>query len=154
MAGTGRLIAVCRSERRLEPKTDVGRGELRSGWGLVGDSHSGPRQPNRWQISLLAWESVARLEQEYGLEAKPGSFAENLTCCGLDLSNLRVGDHLRIGEQVVLEVEQLGKPSSIAHTYSFEGYSLLPSEGVFCLVLESGLVASGDEIRIVPRRQS
>jgi MOSC domain-containing protein YiiM len=154
MAGTGRVIAVCKSERRPEPKTNVGEGLLRAGWGLVGDSHSGPRQPNRWQISLLAWESVARLEQEYGLDARPGSFAENLTCRGLDLSQLEVGNHLQVGEQVVLEVEQLGKPSSIAHTYSFEGHSLLATEGVFCGVLEGGRVVLGDEICILARGQN
>lgn len=151
MADDGRVIAVCSSERRPEPKTNLGQGELRAGWGLVGDSHAGPRQPNRWQIGLLAWESVARLEREYGIEAQPGSFAENLTCRGLDLSGLRTGDHLAIGEHVVLEVEQLGKPSSVAHTYSYQGHSLLPTKGVFCGVLEGGPVAEGDVIRIVPQ---
>jgi len=151
MTGTALVIAVCTSQQRVEPKVNVGQGELRAGWGLVGDSHAGPRQANRWQVSLLAWESVARLNREFGFNAPPGSFAENLTCRGLDLSQLKTGDQLRIGEQIVLEVEQLGKPSSIAHTYSFQGHSLLPTEGVFCGVLEGGHVVAGDEILIVPQ---
>ena len=143
------VMAVCTSQRRAEPKRNVGKGELRADWGLVGDSHAGPRQPNRWQISLLAWESVARLNREFGLDALPGSFAENLTSQGLDLSRLKIGDRLRIGEQILLEVEQLGKPLGIAHTYSFQGHSLLPTEGVFCAVLESGTVVAGDEILVL-----
>jgi MOSC domain-containing protein YiiM len=149
--GESSVKAICRSERRIEPKVDVGQGELRAGWGLVGDSHAGPPQPGRWQISLLAWESVERLIREQELSAVPGSFAENLTTVGLDTSCLQVGDRLKIGDQVVLEVEQLGKPPEIAHTFSFEGYSLLPTKGVFCGVGAGGMVKVGDKISVLPR---
>jgi len=144
------LIAVCRSEQRSDPKADVGEGELQPGWGLVGDSHAGPARPGRWEISLLAWESVERLNREHNLGAVPGSFAENLTTLGLDTCCLRIGDRLWIGEQVALEVEQLGKPPEIAHTYSFCGHSLLPTVGVFCRVVLGGLVRRGDPIRLEP----
>jgi len=140
------LMAVCRSERRTDPKTDVGGGVLRPGWGLVGDSHAGSARPGRWEISLLAWEQVEQLNREHGLGAVPGSFAENLTTRGLDTSRLRVGDRLRIGAQVILEVEHLGKPPDIAHTYSFSGHSLLPTVGVFCRVVVGGVVRKGDPV--------
>jgi MOSC domain-containing protein YiiM len=142
------VLAVCRSERRNDPKTDVGQGELRPEWGLVGDSHAGPPRPGRWEISLLAWEDVEQLNREHGLGAVPGSFAENLTTRGLDTSHLQVGDRLRIGERVVLEVEQLGKPPEIAHTYSFRGHSLLPTVGEFCRIVVGGPVLSGEPIRV------
>jgi MOSC domain-containing protein YiiM len=112
----------------------------------VGDSHAGPPRPGRWQISLLAWEDVERASREWGIGAVPGSFAENLSTEGLDTSSLHVGDRLQVGGQVVLEVEQLGKPPEIAHTYSFQGHSLLPSKGIFCGVVSGGFVAAGDEI--------
>jgi cyclic pyranopterin monophosphate synthase len=142
------LIAACRSEQRSDPKGDIGQAELRSGWGLVGDSHAGPAHPGRWEISLLAWESVERLNREQSLGAVLGSFAENLTTRGLDTSRLQVGDRLHIGEHVVLEVEQIGKPPGIAHTYSYRGHSLLPTAGVFCRVVVGGLVRAGDLIRL------
>ena len=142
------LMTVCRSERRTDPKRDVGEGELRPGWGLVGDSHAGPARPGSWEISLLAWEDVEQLNREQGLGAAPGSFAENLTTQGLDTSRLRIGDGLHIGAQAVLEVQQLGKPPEIAHTYSFCGHSLLPSVGVFCRVAAGGDVHRGDPIRV------
>jgi len=148
---TGKIKAVCRSDDRNEPKTDVGRGELRAGWGLVGDSHAGPPRAGRWQISLLAWEEAERASREWDIAAFPGSFAENLSTEGLDTAALQVGDRLQVGGQVVLEVEQLGKPPEIAHTYSFQGHSLLPMKGIFCGVVSGGTLAVGDEIlRIRP----
>jgi MOSC domain-containing protein YiiM len=152
--GSAQIVAVCRSERRTDPKVNVGQGELRTGWGLVGDSHAGPPQPGRWQISLLAWETVEQARQDHGLDAEPGSFAENLTTQGLDTSSLQVGDRLQIGGQVVLEVEQLGKPPVMAHTYSFQGHSLLPTVGVFCGVVAGGVVRTGDEILVQKRRNT
>jgi MOSC domain-containing protein YiiM len=50
----------------------------------------------------------------------------------------------------VLEVEQLGKPPDVAHTYSFGGHSLLPTVGVFCRVVVGGRVCRGDPIRLEP----
>jgi len=140
------LIAVCRSEQRSDPKVDVREGELLPGWGLVGDSHAGPVRPGRWEISLLAWENVEQFNRQHDLGAVPGSFAENLTTLGLDTSRLQVGDRLRIGEQVVLGVEQLRKPPEIAHTYSYRGHSLLPTVGVFCRVVVGGVVRAGEPI--------
>jgi MOSC domain-containing protein YiiM len=145
----GRVIAVCRSEQRTDPKEDVGQAEFRAGWGIEGDSHAGPPQLGRWQVSLLAWEEVERLNRAHGLAARPGSFAENLTLEGLDTSSLCIGDRLQIGGQVVLEVEQLGKPPEIAHTFSHKGYSLLPTKGVFCGVVVGGPVATGDEVVVL-----
>jgi MOSC domain-containing protein YiiM len=144
-----RVKALCHSERRTDPKVNVEQSELRANWGLVGDSHAGPPQPNRWQISLLAWEHVEQINQKHGVSAVPGSFAENLTTEGLDTARLKVGDRLQIGESVVLEVEQLGKPPEISHTYNFRGHSLLPTAGVFCGVLVGGPVAVGDEIIVL-----
>lgn len=144
------IKAVCHSDERTQPKVNIGQGELRAGWGLAGDSHAGPPRPVRWQVSLLAWEEVARLNREQGLTAVPGSFAENLTTEALDTTRLKVGDRLQIGESVVLEVEQLGKPPEIAHTYSFQGHSLLPTVGVFCGVVAGGAVHIGDGISLLP----
>jgi MOSC domain-containing protein YiiM len=136
------IVAVCCSERRTEPKVDIGQGELRRDHGLVGDSHAGLSQR---QVSLLALESIERANREHGIEAGPGSFAENLTTQGLDLLSLKVGNRLRVGK-ALLKVVQIGKPSDVAHTYSFQGVSVLPTEGVFCRVVEGGWVRRGDEI--------
>lgn len=144
-----RLVAVCRSARRTDPKTDMGERELRAGYGLVGDAHAGLSER---EVSLLAIESIERANREHPIGAGPGSFAENLTTEGLDLLSLQVSDRLQVGP-ALLEVVQIGKAPEAAHTYNFQGVSILPREGVFCRVLEGGRVARGDPIQVLPREE-
>ena len=154
----GVIIAVCASQKRMDPKRDVGDGYLREGYGLVGDAHAGLSER---EVSLLAWESIERLNlalsqaegKEHGVEAGPGDFAENLTTQGIDLVSLPLGARLRIGE-AVLEVVQIGKPPHVAHTYNFQGLSILPTEGIFCRVIEGGRVRKGDEIAVLEESYS
>jgi len=141
----GVIIAVCASQRRLDPKRDMGEGYLREGYGLEGDAHAGLSER---EVSLLAWESIERLSKEHGVDAGPGDFAENLTTQGIDLVSLPLGTRLRTGE-AVLEVVQIGKPPHVAHTYNFQGLSILPTEGIFCRVIEGGRVRKGDEIAVL-----
>jgi MOSC domain-containing protein YiiM len=141
----GSIVAVCASQRRTDPKRDVGEGYLREGYGLVGDSHAGLSER---EVSLLTMESIERANKDKGIKAGPGDFAENLTTEGLDLAALKVGDRLRAGE-AELVVVQLGKPPGVAHTYNYQGVSILPREGVFCRVARSGWVRCGDEIAVM-----
>ena len=71
----GKVISVCVSQRRTDPKKNVGEGFLQKGFGLVDDSHAGTEK----EVSLLAIESIRKLCRETGLSAGPGSFAENIT---------------------------------------------------------------------------
>ena len=143
MKKSGKVVGVCMSQRRADPKMNVGRGLLKKGHGLVGDSHAGTEK----EVSLLAIESIQKLYQETGLSAGPGCFAENITTEGIDLPSLPIGTRLQIGK-AKLEVIQIGKDPAQAHTYNYQGYSILPKEGVFCKVTESGEVKIGDPIAI------
>jgi len=141
----GSIVAVCASQRRMDPKRDVGEGYLQESHGLVGDAHAGLSER---QVSLLALESIERANKEHRIEAGPGDFAENLTTQGIDLLSLPIGTRLRAGE-AVLEVVQIGKSPHVARTYSFQGLSLLPTEGIFCRVIKSGRVRRGSEITVI-----
>jgi MOSC domain-containing protein YiiM len=55
---------------------------------------------------------------------------------------------LQIGKAKV-QVIQIGKDPSQSHTYQYQGYSLLPTEGVFCKVIESGEVKVGDFVNVL-----
>jgi MOSC domain-containing protein YiiM len=140
----GKVVGVCTSQRKTDPKKNVGNGFLRKGLGLVGDSHAGTEK----EVSLLAIESLHKLHRQAGISAEPGSFAENITTEGIDLTSLPPGSQLQVGE-AKLKVVQIGKDPSQPHTYHYQGYSLLPTEGVFCKVIESGEVEIGDPIRLV-----
>ena len=144
MKKPGKVVGVCISTKRSEPKKNVGHGFLQRGLGLVGNSHAGTEK----EVSLLAIENVRKLNLEVGLSAGPGCFAENITTEGMDLTSLPIGSKLQVGEAKIMVI-QIGKDPSQAHTYDYQGYSILPKEGVFCKVIDSGEVKIGDSIRTI-----
>jgi len=142
---TGKVVAVCTSDRTGIPKKPVAEGTLKVNWGLEGDAHAGT-----WhrQVSLLALESIETMRAK-GLSVHPGSFAENITTQGLELYTLPIGTRLRLGTALV-EVTQIGKE---CHTkcaiYQAAGDCVMPREGIFVRVLEPGIVRAGDPIEIL-----
>ncbi|MDO8094554.1 MAG: molybdopterin-guanine dinucleotide biosynthesis protein B [Candidatus Brocadiales bacterium] len=142
-----RIIAVNISEKKGMKKKDVGKAYVRENYGIENDAHSG-----HWhrQISLLAMESIDKMKQK-GLNVEPGSFAENITTEGIDLPNLPIGTTLQIGDEVVLEVTQLGK---VCHDrcaiYYQAGDCVMPREGIFAKVIKGGWIEKGDEIKVMP----
>jgi molybdopterin adenylyltransferase len=98
-------------------------------------------------VSLLSIESINRMRQ-LGYEVGPGDFAENLTLEGLNLASLPVGTKIRIGEEVVLEVTEVGKKChSGCAIYKQIGKCVMPKEGIFAKVVRGGLVKAGDEVK-------
>lgn len=142
----GKVVAVCTSTRKGMPKKDVGEGIFQEGFGLVGDAHGGD-----WhrQVSLLSMEEIDTMKNK-GVDVAPGSFAENITTEGIDLRGVQVGDELRVGSEVRLEVTQIGKE---CHTrcaiYHTVGSCIMPEYGIFARVLTGGRVATGDEVDFV-----
>ena len=141
----GTIIAVCISERKGIQKHAVPEIELRVGLGIVGDAHAG-----NWhrQVSLLAEESVDQM-RGLGFDLPPGAFAENLLTRGLALKTLPVGTVLRAGT-ALLAVTQIGKEChndcAIKQT---AGRCVMPTDGIFAVVLKDGTVSPGDDISVV-----
>jgi MOSC domain-containing protein YiiM len=148
MEKLGRVVGVCISQKRTDPKKNVGEGLLQEGFGLAGDSHAGTGK----EVSLLAMESIHKFCHKTGISAGPGCFAENITTEGIELTSLPLGTELEVGEARLLLI-QIGKDPSQPHTYNFQGYSILPTEGVFCKVLKGGKVLIGDSIRVLTDRE-
>lgn len=140
----GRIEAVSVSETKGVRKTNVDSAVLRIEHGIVGDAHAGD-----WhrQVSLLATESIAKM-QAAGLDVGAGDFAENLTTSGIDLCSLPVGSRLQVGEEILLEITQIGK---ICHErcaiYYQAGDCVMPREGIFARVLNGGEIHVGDPVR-------
>ncbi len=138
----GRVVAISVSGRRGIPKRNVSEANLVENFGIENDAHAGS-----WhrQVSLLAIESIRKVWKK-GVKVRPGGFAENITTEGFDLSALKIGDVIRVGD-CVLEITQLGK---VCHTpcaiYFRAGFCVLPTEGVFARVIEGGKVLVGDDI--------
>jgi MOSC domain-containing protein YiiM len=138
------VLAVCISEKRGTPKTNVGRGEFRVNHGIVGDAHAGA-----WhrQVSLLSHEKIEAFRQR-GVDTAPGDFGENLVVAGIDFSALPVGTVLECGA-AVLEITQIGKECH-NHCAIFQavGDCIMPREGIFARVIRGGPITVGDQMRI------
>ena len=140
-----RIIAVCKSKKKGTRKEPVTEGLFKEDFGMEGDAHA-DRTTHR-QTSLLDLNSINKM-RDMGIDAKPGDFAENLTTEGIDLVVLPVGTRLSVGEEVHLEITQIGKE---CHTrcaiYRQVGTCIMPEEGVFARVVHGGMVRPGDIVK-------
>ncbi|GAB6280741.1 MAG: MOSC domain-containing protein [Thermovirga sp.] len=143
---SGRVVAVCVSENKGTPKTDVGEGFLVAGQGIESDAHAGFAHR---QISMLAIEDINGMKEMLP-DLAPGSFAENITVESFDLSSLAIGDRLRVGE-ALLELSQIGKECHArCRVYHITGDCIMPRKGLFFKVIEGGRVAAGDAVERRP----
>lgn len=137
--------AVCISEKKGTRKIEVPSIKVVINHGIVGDAHAG-----NWhrQISLLAKESIDKLS-DIGVELTPGVFAENIVTEGIELVSLPVGTRLKVGN-TVLEVTQIGKEChNDCEIKRTAGKCVMPTEGIFAIVIEEGEIFPGDEISII-----
>lgn len=140
------VVAVSTSATKGVKKTNLLQAKVLVNFGLEGDAHAGD-----WhrQVSLLAMESIAKMRRP-GFDLKPGDFAENITTRGIDIPNLPIGATLRLGNEVVLEVTQIGK--ACHHGCAIKqavGDCVMPREGIFARVLTGGVVQPNDIIEVL-----
>ena len=140
------VTAVNISEKKGVRKHAVPYVELKRHHGIVGDAHAGD-----WhrQISLLADESVDTMREVCPIELDAGVFAENINTRGIELKTLPVGTHLRVRE-TELEVTQIGKQChNDCQIKRTAGKCVMPTEGIFAIVIKEGRVKAGDEIEVL-----
>lgn len=142
----GKVVSVNISEKKGVRKREVERIELKPGWGIAGDAHAG-----NWhrQVSLLAEESIDIMRAMGLTNLTPGAFAENINTQGIELKILPVGTRLTVGE-CQLEVTQIGKEchNDGCTVQKATGCCVMPTEGIFAIVLTGGFVQKGDEIAV------
>jgi MOSC domain-containing protein YiiM len=136
--------AVCISEKKGIVKRERPSVNLKTQWGMEHDAHAGD-----WhrQVSLLAGESIDTVKKILPT-LKNGAFAENIITRGLDLAALTIGTRLRIGQDVILEITQIGKECHNAGCAikKATGDCIMPREGVFARVIQGGEAKAGDTI--------
>lgn len=140
------IYAISISPTRGQLKKEVPEAKVIANFGIENDGHAGDWQR---QITCLNFDSVKNTNKQHRLNAGPGDFAENILIVGLDFSKATVGKQLKLGDDVVLEIAQIGKedhPSIVLETL---GVSLLPSEGLFCKALSGGMIKKGDPVEII-----
>lgn len=140
----GKVIAVCTSPQKGTQKENVHRAEIMEDFGIKGDAHAG-----KWhrQISLLSLERIEEFKNR-GAEIEYGAFGENIVVSGYDFKTMPVGTRFRCG-QVVLELTQIGKECHHGCAiFQTMGDCIMPREGVFCRVLQGGVIEEGDAFTV------
>ena len=144
MTPTPHITSINISTEKGKKKTPVTSAKITME-GIEGDAHAGD-----WhrQISLLAQESIDKmLAKVTNIELRPGDFAENLTTQGIDLLSLPIGTRIQLGEQVILEVTQIGKECHQGCEIRKQvGDCVMPREGIFGKVVAPGKIEVGDSI--------
>ena len=141
----GKVIAICTSKHKGTLKNEVSEANFIEEFGIEGDAHAG-----KWhrQVSLLALEKIEDFRNKGG-NVDFGAFGENLVIEGFELNKLPVGQRLTIGENILLEVTQIGKEChERCAIYYQAGDCVMPKEGIFAEVVSEGEVKVEDEIVI------
>ena len=120
----GIIKAVCISEKRGTVKKNINEVKVIKDFGLEGDAHAG-----KWhrQVSFLSADIVDEFNEK-GASVIEGDFGENILAYGIDFKKLPVGTKL---------------------IYKRVGDCIMPREGIFAKVLESGTIKVGDKIEVI-----
>jgi MOSC domain-containing protein YiiM len=126
--------------------------------GVAGDKqrdrrfHGGPQRA----VCLFAMERIEALRAE-GHPIAPGSTGENLTLAGVDWDAITVGDRLRVGEWVELEITGYASPcSNIEGSFADGAFKRMSQKlhpgwsRLYAKVLAEGAVRAGDPVEHLP----
>ncbi|MET8461301.1 MOSC domain-containing protein [Streptomyces parvulus] len=126
--------------------------------GLAGDAvcdtrhHGGDDQA----VYAMAREDLDAWEHELGRPLAHGSFGENLTTTGLDVSGALIGERWRVGPDLLLEVTSGRIPCRTFQGHMGEErwmkrFMEKAAPGAYFRVVEPGEIRAGDAVRIVHR---
>ncbi|MFC8514193.1 MOSC domain-containing protein [Streptomyces sp. NPDC057257] len=129
-----------------------------AGSGLAGDSvcdrrhHGGDDQA----VYAVAREDLDEWERELGRALPNGSFGENLTTEGLDITGALIGERWRIGAEVVLEVTSGRIPCRTFQGHLGEKgwvkrFTRRGASGAYLRVIVPGEIRAGDPVETVHR---
>ncbi|MGA4850711.1 MOSC domain-containing protein [Streptomyces sp. G5(2025)] len=129
-----------------------------AGSGLAGDAVADLRHHggNDQAVYAYAREDLDAWEDKLGRSLPDGSFGENLTTSGLDVSGARIGERWRVGADLVLEVTSGRIPCRTFQGHLGERgwvkrFTLEGVPGAYFRVIEPGEIKAGDPVEILHR---
>jgi MOSC domain-containing protein YiiM len=113
--------------------------------------HGGPDKA----VYAYASEDTAWWERELGRALGPGTFGENLTVRGVDLTNARIGERWAVGS-AILEVRQPRLPCfklalRMDDPLFVKRFAAAGRPGAYFGILQEGDVGAGDEMELIER---
>ncbi|MEA2579450.1 MAG: hypothetical protein QOE83_342 [Actinomycetota bacterium] len=126
------------------------------GSGLVGD-HIGDRQSHGGDdqaVYAYAREDLAYWSDVLGRELAPGSFGENLTTEGLDITAALIGDRWFVGDRVELQITDPRIPCSTFRGWIdqpgwLKTFTAAARPGAYLRVITPGSILVGDPIAVL-----
>jgi molybdopterin adenylyltransferase len=113
--------------------------------GIAGDVHAGTVRP----VSMFDVAEANKFYQITGAnELEAGQFAENILFETKDCKDIRMFDRF-VKNEVMLEVIQKGKP--FHDQFREPGNYVMPRAGIFCRVINKGILRPGDEMDCIPK---
>ncbi len=114
------------------------------------ENHGGPDQA----VYIYGAVDYDWWSAELGKKLVPGTFGENLTVSALESAKFRIGDRLHVGS-TVLEVSAPRTPCStlarrMGDPLFVKKYRYAERPGLYCRVMQEGLVRAGDEVSLEP----
>jgi len=139
----GTIVALHIARVKGTPSDPVQNATALSSQGLEGDRSCNPN--NVRQVLVMDRETLDRLN------VKPGQVKENITTTGIDLSQIKEGQVLFIGDSVTMEFVgpciACGKMNAIRPGLLEE---INGRRGMLATVINGGPIKVGDSIRIEP----
>ena len=129
-----------------------------AGSGLEGDAvcdrenHGG----NDQAVYAYAREDLDLWQEFLGRPLTPGSFGENLTTVGIDVTQAQIGEHWLIGDGLVLCVTAPRVPCRTFQVWLeqrgwVKAFTKAAKPGAYLRVVEPGTMQAGDPIEVVHR---
>ena len=107
--------------------------------GLDGCAHA--RSGGRRQVLLVDRETLE------AMDLRPGVIRENITTEGINVNGLTLGQRLRVGGEVTLEVSRVCTPcDQLEKVRPGLRRELYGRRGMLCRVVEGGVLRPGDSI--------
>ena len=151
---TGHIVQISASQGGI-PKTAIPEAQVDT-LGLTQDQHDNPDIHGGPDKAVCLWslEVIETLKQE-GHNLAPGYAGENVTVAGLDWPTVSPGVHLRLGDDVLLEVVSYTTPCrKNMRWFADKKYSRISqkhhpgSSRVYARVLQTGKIRAGDAVEM------
>lgn len=117
--------------------------------GVIGNVQAGDFQ---CQVSLLSEESLVRFCSENNCHISAESLTGNILVQGMELSAIQLLDRF-VADPIILEVTMMGNQFHKEECRSFRstGDCIIDHKGIYCRVIQGGILKPGDTIRYEPR---
>lgn len=135
----GRISNLFIGKKRGTAKLEYDTIKLKTNFGVVDDIHA---IEGRHQVSILSKRSIDKFKAN---SLTLGTFEANIIVEDIDLFNLEVNTMVKFGEEVILEITQIGKKDVLIEDH----YSTMYHEGIFAKVIHGGDIKKNDLVEVL-----